>query len=590
MAMKNSSAEEQKNPQENDIVILHNKLDKMLEALAKPDKEGGPGKMVPFDDENRNSFLKIDRGANWLESFLKNLTSQFKEPSHFNLFAIGEAQLDDPKIRKALKELAEGKQTKAVGEFLDKYEIRLKNPEQAKESGIDWEALKKDGITREGLEKMGLLDDFLKKHAAQASGQSQQTRFNESLVPWAELQKVGLTREYLVRRDILPGLLNGYKSRDLVPMTIDTGSVRARIEGRIALMHSPDGLKLMVWGVKQTPPFDRPFHGHVFSPEDRRNLMETGNMGRTVELLRDGESTLSFVSRDRLTNDLYAVRVEDVFVPREVQNYKLSDHEMNELKEGRAIKLELTSEKGNDYSATVQISAERRGVEYSFVNSKLFNAETLGGAKLSQDQRDRLNAGESVLVENMTAKESGMLYDRYVKLDPASGRPLFFQFNPDSPEDARQVIVPKELGGQKISEDDRATLREGGVIHQPEMVSQKGETLPPFVRLDLQTGRVQYSRDPNKFDERPRFEVPQKVHNVQLTAVQRAQLQDGKAILVEGIVGTDGKVLSQYAKVNKGQTHIELSNDNPDARQKRAQREVEMRPTQENKQGRGRSI
>jgi hypothetical protein len=589
MAMKTGSAEEQKNPQAEDILILHNKLDKVLEALSKRDGESGTNKMVPFKDENRNSFLKIDRGANWLEAFWKNFLSQFKDPTHFNLISIQEAKLDDPKIRKALKDLAAGKESKEVKAFLEKYEIRAKNP--AQDYGIDWEAFKKLGITREGLEATGMLDDFLKKHAKNVPAQPQETRYNESLINYDELKKIGLSREFLVERGLLEGLLQGYKSRELVPMVIDTGLIRARIEGRIGLMNSAEGLKFMVWGVKQRPAFERPYYGHIFSAEDQRNLMETGNMGRTVELLRDGEMTPSFISRDRLTNDLYSVGLNDVSIPKEIKNIELSKHEINELREGRAIKIEgFVSDKGNEYAATLQISAERRGVEFIFENNGQFNAESLGGKKLTRDERDRLNAGETVLIENMKAKESGMLYDRFVKLDPATGKPAFLSFNPDSPENARQIVVPKELGGMILTQEDRLDLRGGKVIHIKDMVSQKGEALPPFVRLDLQTGRVQYSYDPNKFDEKPRFEVPQEIHGVKLSGLQRAQLQDGKGVLIEGIKGYDGKVISQYAKVSKDQSHLEFTNDNPDTRRERSQRNNGFRQTQDNRQGRGRGI
>ena len=589
MAKQSKAAAEQMTPQEvQDLLILHNKEAKTLEALTKPEKEGEPGKMVPFNDENRNSFLKIDKGANWVEAFWRNLASQFKDPTRFNLLSIQEAQLDDPKIKKALKELAAGNDNVATRELLDKYEIRANTPAQEQDYGIDWEKFKAMGITREGLEATGMLEDFLKKHAGQVPAQVQETRYNEALVPWQELGTIGISREYILKRGLLNDLLNGYKSRELVPMTIDTGFARARIEGRIAFMPAEGGsLKLMVWGVKHKPAFDNPFQGHVFSLEDRRNLMESGNMGRTVSLQqRDNEFAESFVSRDKLTNDLYYVKADEVIIPKEIKNIQLSEHEMNALREGRAIKLEgLVSDKGNTYSTSIQISAERRGIEYIFENSGQFNAQSLGGKELTQDQRDRLNAGETVLIENMKAKESGAPYDRFVKLDPGTGRPQYYSFNPDTPENARQIIVPRELGGQPIPEEDRLALREGKVIHISDMVSQRGDALAPFVRLDMRTGKPQYSYDPNKFDERPRFEVPQKIHNVQLSATQRAQLQDGKTVRVDGIVTSTGSVISQYAKVNKGQTNIELSNDNPDTRRERAERNRAFRQGQDNRQG-----
>ena len=589
MAKQSTAAAEQMSPQEaKEFLILYNKMGKTLEALSQRD-EDGKHKMVPYNDENRNSFLKIDKGANWIESFWKNLVSQFKDPTHFNLISIQEANLDDPKTKKALKDLAAGKETQAVKDFLNKYEIRAKEPSQANDYGIDWDVLKKDGITREGLEKLGLLEDFLKKHVGQAAGQAQNHRYSESLINWDEMKKAGISREYLVQRGLLDSLLKGYKSNELVPLTIEAGQVRARIEGRISLMNSPDGLRLLIFGVKQKPEFDRAFLGHVFSADDKRNLLETNNMGRVVELKhRDGEYAPSFISLDKLTNDIIAVKAQDVYIPREIQNIQLSEYEMNELREGRAIKLEgLVSSKGNEYAATIQINAERRGIDYTFESDKLFNAQELGGVKLTQEQRDDLNAGKTVLIENMIGKDSGALYDRFVKLDEATGRPAFLQVNPDSPENARQVIIPKELGGVKLTEEDRLTLREGKPIFVKDMTTRNGEERSSFVRVDLQTGRVQYSNDPNKFDERPRFEVPQELYGAKLSASQRAQLQDGKAVLVHGIKGYDGKIISQYAKVNKEQTGINLSNDNPDLRQ--SQRNAN-RQAQDNTQKRGRGI
>ncbi len=590
MAKQSNAAAEQMTPQEiQEFLILHNKAARTLEALAKPEKDGDANRMVPFNDENRNSFLKIDKGANWVESFMKNLVSQFKDPTHFNLFSIQEANLDDPKTKKALKDLAAGKETQAVKDFLGKYEIRAKATAQEQSDGIDWEKFKEMGITKEGLKAMGLLDDFYKKHAAQVPAQAQETRYNEALAPWSELEAIGISREYLVKRNLLPDLLNGYKSKEVVPMTIDTGFARARIEGKIAFVPGGDEgrLKFLVWGVKEKPSFDTPFMGHVFSVEDRRNLLETGNMGRTVSLLhRDNDFAESFISLDRKTNDLFAVKASDVVIPREIQNVTLDENEMNALREGKAIQLELTSaKKGREYPVTIQISADRRGIEYIFENDGKFNAESLGGKELTQNERDRLNAGETVLVEGMINRTTGAPYDRFVKLDPGTGRPLYFSFNPDSPEDARQIIVPRDLGGVQIPEVDRLDLQVGKVVHIPDMVSAKGEPLPPFVRLDMRTGKAQFSYDPNKFEERPAFNVPQNIHNVQLSSLQRAQLQDGKAVKVDGIVTAGGKVITQYAQVSKNQTHIVLTNDNPETRRERSQSNRNFKKTQDNRQG-----
>jgi hypothetical protein len=47
------------------------------------------------------------------------------------------------------------------------------------------------------------------------------------------------------------------------------------------------------------------FFGHKFTDEDKKNLLETGNMGRVVNLVnsKTGELMPSIISIDRLTND-----------------------------------------------------------------------------------------------------------------------------------------------------------------------------------------------------------------------------------------------------------------------------------------------
>jgi hypothetical protein len=75
----------------------------------------------------------------------------------------------------------------------------------------------------------------------------------------------------------------------------------------------------------------------------------------------------------------------------------------------------------------------------------------------------------------------------------------------------------------------------------------------------------------------------------QTLTLQRAQLQDGKCTLIDGIKGFDGKTISQYARVNRSQTHIEMFNENPDRKRDNSQRHSN-RQLQDNSQKRGRGI
>lgn len=104
-----------------DIVFI---LDKM-ELIYKPcpKSQGTAGTRRFRQTRNTNSFLKIDRYANMFENFLKNFWSQLKDPTRFGILSVKEDTLDNPEVRQAVEDIAAGKQTKAVEEFLKKYEI-----------------------------------------------------------------------------------------------------------------------------------------------------------------------------------------------------------------------------------------------------------------------------------------------------------------------------------------------------------------------------------------------------------------------------------------------------------------------------------
>lgn len=110
------------NEQMSDIVFILDKMELILQAVSEINKDGR-FKTVPADKEHQNSFLKIDRYANLFENFLKNFWSQLKDPTRFGILTVKEDTLDIPEVRQAVEDMAAGKQTKAVEEFLKKYEI-----------------------------------------------------------------------------------------------------------------------------------------------------------------------------------------------------------------------------------------------------------------------------------------------------------------------------------------------------------------------------------------------------------------------------------------------------------------------------------
>ena len=109
------------NPQKNDVLLILDKMERMLQAVSGITKDGRHS-TVPADKEHRNSFLNIDRSSNLFESFLKNFWSQWKDPARFGIFSIIEKELERPEIRLAIDDIINGRKTKAADEFLNKYE------------------------------------------------------------------------------------------------------------------------------------------------------------------------------------------------------------------------------------------------------------------------------------------------------------------------------------------------------------------------------------------------------------------------------------------------------------------------------------
>ncbi len=582
MAKKNVRDDPQpkvtENPQMSDIVLVLDKMELLIQAVSEINKDGRYS-TVPADKQHQNSFLKIDRYATFFENFLKNFWSQLKDPTHFGLFTMKEQEFDKPEVRQAIEDLAAGKKTNAVEEFLKKYEITPKNQKEQSINNQNQEEMAKKNQTRQPVVEAG------------DQQQNSQYRYNESMINWEQLKNFGLSREYLQERGLLDSMLKGYKTNQLVPITMNFGSAVLRTDARLSLQQSKTGeVVLAIHGIRKQPELERPYFGHIFSEEDKKNLLETGNMGRVVELKgSNGEYIPSFISLDKMTNEVVAMRAENVYIPNEIKGVELTDQEKNDLREGKKVYIEgMTAKSGNEFNAHIQVSAERRGIDFIFENDKIFNRTALGGVELTKQQIEDLNAGKAIFVEDMKRKD-GELFSSYVKLDEATGRPSYTRYNPDSPEGAREIYIPKEIGGVKLTADEQKDLRNGRPIFLNDMVNNRGEEFSSFIKADFETGRLMYSRTPDGFEQRAKFEIPKEIFGAKLSGQQRADLQSGKSVLVEGIKGFDGKTISQYVKANFNQGRLDLYNENPDRKRNASQRDV-VAEKQEKRQSKGQSI
>lgn len=559
------------NEQFSDILLVLDKKELTLSAVSDIDKKG---KIKTVDAGKENEFMKIDRGSSIIENIISNFWRQAKDPTRFNLFRL---TLDEFKNnRQAIKDIKAGRQTPAAEEFIKKHGLK-NEPENPNINQQKQQEMAKQTTTPATAEA--------------ASGEGQNYRFNESMIDWEKLKSFGLSREYLQEKGLLDGMLKGYKTNQTVPVTMNFGSAILRTDARLSFIQTGGPVALQIHGIRKAPDLDRPFYGHIFSDEDKKNLRESGNMGRVVEIKgRSGEYSPTFISIDKLTNEVVALKAENVFIPDEIKNVKLTEQEKNDLREGKAVYLEgMTANSGKDFNAFVQVNADKRGLEFIFHNDKLFNTQSIGGVQLTEKQSQDLGNGKAIFLEDMERKD-GEKFSAFVKLDEGSGRPAYTRYNPDSPEGAREIYVPKEMHNVTLTPDDRQQLREGKAVFLENMINRKGEEFSSFVKLDLETGIPQYSRTPDGFGERPEFKIPAEVWGVTLTATQRAGLQDGKAVLVDGMRGFDGKDFSSYLKVNRNSGKLDYYNENPDRKRDAAQRNVidqKQDQKQDNKKGKG---
>jgi len=552
------------NEQISDILLVMDKKELSVRAVSEIDKNGKI-KTVPADKEHQNDFLKIDYTSNLISNFLSNFWSQLKDPTNFRLFRSKSDSAEEHK--KVLEDTARGKNTPEAKEFLEKNEIKPK--EEANK-----ESVKENNKTITNNQNANLM--ATQEQTANSGTSNRPPRYNESMINWDELKNFGISRDYLKEKGLLDDMLKGYKTNVLVPISMNFGSAVLRADARLSFQQSAAGpVVLAMHGIREEPKLDRPFYGHVFSEKDKENLRKTGNMGRVVEVKnRQGESVPSFISIDKLTNEITALKADSVFISNEISGVKLTEQEKESLKEGKAVYIEgMTGKNGKEFNASIQINADRRGIEYFFENDKLFNRQEIGGVKLTDKQAEDLNAGKAIFVEDMKRKD-GETFSSFVKLDEGSGKPAFTRYNPDTPEGAREIYVPKDMGGVPLTAEDRQELREGKAVFIKDMTNRQGETYSAFVKLNLETGNPQYSKTIDGFSERPEFKIPAEVWGVTLTATQRANLQDGKAVLVEGMKGFNGKEFSSFLKVNQSQGKLDYYTENPDLNKNASQRNV----------------
>lgn len=301
---------------------------------------------------------------------------------------------------------------------------------------------------------------------AAAQGREQQAprqqtptyRYNENMINWEELGKFGVSKEMLEQSGQLDSMLKGYKTNKTIPLTLNIpGVLTAKLDARLSFMSNGGQVMLGIHGVRKEPELDRPYFGHIFTEEDKKNLRESGNMGRVADLNLRGNSTEPcLISIDKNTNELVAVRQEHVYIPNEIKGVTLTPDEIQKLKTANRFRGRHEVQPGKGIQRPSAVQRGKKGHRVHLSKDQAFNQQTLGGVPLSPMQLKALNEGHTILMEDMKRK-NGEVFSSFVTMDKVTGGLQYTRHNPETGE----IYIPKEICSVQLTPEDKEALRKG---------------------------------------------------------------------------------------------------------------------------------
>ena len=430
--MSEETTNKQEMPEQlSDILLVLDKEKMKIQAVKSID-ENGKMETVDPTKKNKNQFMRVDKHGDFFSNFFSNFFSQLKNPTNFSFFKVAEPEAIE-KAKEMQKQV--DKPTPEGEKMMNEHEVKTDTKENNKQEN------KNDMAT------------------AQTTPEASEYRYQPEQIDWDTMKNLGLSKEYLEKRNLLDPLLRGYKTNELVPVGINLGGSILRTDARLSLQQGEDGNVIVaIHGIKKEPNLHFEFFGHKFTDEDKKNLLETGNMGRVVNLInsKTGELMPSIISIDRLTNDVIALRTDFIKIPDEIKGVKLNDEQKQTLMEGKPLKLDgMISTKGTEFSATVQYNAEKRYPEFLFdrsnsngqkQNNRQDNQQsqsqeapkTFRGKELDDEQYNKFKSGQTVYMAGLVDKK-GQTYNGYITFNKDTGKTGF-----EFPNQYKERIQPIE--------------------------------------------------------------------------------------------------------------------------------------------------
>ena len=463
-----------------EVLIARNNETGQVGAVTGQNPDGTP-KMTDVKSAKLSDLVKFTKGQNPLEAFLSNFMRQAKNPTTFGFFKVPADRYES--VGMAMADFMQKPEENA--EILKDFKVEMPQQTQSETQA----QTQPDADEQKPIEQMP---------PAQENTQAEHSKYqtiDESKIDWANLKETwGIDRDELAKSGDLKEMLYNRKSK-LVTVTPTFGGEKFPIDARLSFRTDAAGnVKVVPHFIHREPKLDQEFEGYKFTKEDKDALKYTGNLGKVVELTgANGEKVPSYVSLDRLTNEIVSVPVKDVYIRDTVGQTKLTIPEVMQLKEGKALPpKEIEGKNGQKYTVVLQVSADRKSIEFvpggarkqelsekngqtqtqqqsSWLtkDGKIKPITKWAGVPLSPQQQEAYVKGEVVEMKNMIDKQ-GQSCTVYLKFNPDKQRPNTSLNDP-------RVKVAEESRTQKAVNNDGLTNEATKNISDP---LQKDQTVP----------------------------------------------------------------------------------------------------------------
>ncbi len=490
---------QKKKSDEQDVLVVRDEKTGEISVVAGLSRDGTP-KRAPAKAENTSDFLRFDRNSDLMDSFFRNFFRQCKEPSRFGFYRIAADQAEN--LLGVMKELL--KDPEANKEILSAHKVDTSNYEkeakqsedQAKETASSDDASKtqanteKENVSSEQTNEKE--NDMEQKPEQTTTEQQAQTApgVKQNLISGNDVNlqelgaKYGIDFNSMNEKD-MKALLN-YGKTGLVIVKPTFGGEQIEIQARLSFRKDDnDQLQLVPHFVRNEPKLDVAYKGYTFTPEDKKNLLQNGNLGKVVNFpdKNTGELRPHFISIDRLTNEIVDIPTNKVRIPDTIGKTPITKDDKRVLYSGIPLRKEIELANGRKFTPLLQVNVEQRGVEFVPGSTRQAQGQKQNGDKkqtadkqeqkaegdaggqkkqqdpnhwlnedgtirrlntyfkkeLTEQQKDDYVAGKTIEIKEVPNKNGSGTYTAYVKFDFDKMQPRSYRNNPDLKQAKEQI-------------------------------------------------------------------------------------------------------------------------------------------------------